>query len=522
LEFRVVPYENPAKAVSQSAQRHSQTPTLPTLSNQSDIPNYSEKRLIFKLDDGKNSLLNKKQSSEGPETFHKVESQLLSSSSSTLSSTSTITLSSSVFEEPKPTSNIYYSSKMPASIKKNLNNSSTKSKTSTLKMDSKAFKNSRSKHLNKLEILIPKIMKTEENINMKRQKHREPTSSTFRSQTDQIEQQKAYWSKGYPFETDWEKKQKKYSNKNLKLKRAIDYVLPQKSNETHLKPYETRRSDQDQAPSPSAFSKYIESVHKALNSDGNIKASGDLDTQSEYMLFLQLQEQSSKQAPNTKKFENPSTSKQEKRFTSQNRSHPMTRSFSIDSSDKTVGSNYTSKTQSATNFDPESAKYVAINFLCNNIIKPTYTDECKRIMQRTNLETVAERAALFEDIDLDRYNRLKMKYASLNQSYMGNSPNSDLQQPPSSINLAHISRTSISQGRPAAKQAENHFIWRDDPQIAKYYPSKLSRLFSYPSKTLETVSRTLEPNFFRLIKSYYTIKTRAKTTYQFVYLIYTL
>lgn len=37
-------------------------------------------------------------------------------------------------------------------------------------------------------------------------------------------------------------------------------------------------------------------------------------------------------------------------------------------------------------------------------------DECRQIMSRANIETVAERAAHFEDIDLEKFNRLKSKF----------------------------------------------------------------------------------------------------------------
>lgn len=36
-------------------------------------------------------------------------------------------------------------------------------------------------------------------------------------------------------------------------------------------------------------------------------------------------------------------------------------------------------------------------------------DECRQIMSRANIETVAERAAHFEDVDFEKFNRLKSK-----------------------------------------------------------------------------------------------------------------
>ncbi len=49
----------------------------------------------------------------------------------------------------------------------------------------------------------------------------------------------------------------------------------------------------------------------------------------------------------------------------------------------------------------------------NHFNRASYKGECKRLMSRTNIETVAERAARFEDIDFERYNRLKAKYGEL-------------------------------------------------------------------------------------------------------------
>jgi hypothetical protein len=45
----------------------------------------------------------------------------------------------------------------------------------------------------------------------------------------------------------------------------------------------------------------------------------------------------------------------------------------------------------------------------NNQPKKRTGDECRQIMSRANIETVAERAAHFEDVDFEKFNRLKSK-----------------------------------------------------------------------------------------------------------------
>lgn len=56
----------------------------------------------------------------------------------------------------------------------------------------------------------------------------------------------------------------------------------------------------------------------------------------------------------------------------------------------------------------------------NHFNRASYKGECKRLMSRNNVETVAERAARFEDIDFERYNRLKAKYGELDLSQYEN------------------------------------------------------------------------------------------------------
>lgn len=64
-----------------------------------------------------------------------------------------------------------------------------------------------------------------------------------------------------------------------------------------------------------------------------------------------------------------------------------------------------------------------VNLLANRVLsnfnhakRSSYRGECKRLMSRANLETVAERAAHFEDIDPERYEKLKSKFAELDIS----------------------------------------------------------------------------------------------------------
>ncbi len=48
--------------------------------------------------------------------------------------------------------------------------------------------------------------------------------------------------------------------------------------------------------------------------------------------------------------------------------------------------------------------------------RASYKGECKRLMSRAHIETVAERAAHFEEVDPERYNRLKNKFYELDQN----------------------------------------------------------------------------------------------------------
>jgi hypothetical protein len=58
---------------------------------------------------------------------------------------------------------------------------------------------------------------------------------------------------------------------------------------------------------------------------------------------------------------------------------------------------------------------IAQNLPFNHLNRASYKGECKRIMSRANMETVAERAARFEEIDPERYNRMKNKIYELDQ-----------------------------------------------------------------------------------------------------------
>ena len=52
----------------------------------------------------------------------------------------------------------------------------------------------------------------------------------------------------------------------------------------------------------------------------------------------------------------------------------------------------------------------------NHLNRASYKGECKRIMSRAHMETVAERASHFEEVDMERYNRLKSKFYELDVS----------------------------------------------------------------------------------------------------------
>jgi hypothetical protein len=56
----------------------------------------------------------------------------------------------------------------------------------------------------------------------------------------------------------------------------------------------------------------------------------------------------------------------------------------------------------------------------NHTNRASYKGECKRIMSRANMETVAERAAHFEDIDPERYNRIRSRLYELDQEQQQN------------------------------------------------------------------------------------------------------
>jgi hypothetical protein len=49
--------------------------------------------------------------------------------------------------------------------------------------------------------------------------------------------------------------------------------------------------------------------------------------------------------------------------------------------------------------------------------RASYKGECRRLMSRTNMETVAERAAHFEEIDPERYMRMRSKFEELESQY---------------------------------------------------------------------------------------------------------
>jgi hypothetical protein len=511
----VVPYEHSSKSIAKSSQKN-QSPSFNILSKTTDrTDKHARKQKVYNFSQSTDT----KSLHESDVFYDDLPAKLLASPSKTsLSSTSTITLASSAYNLPptadlNPTSTNVYSPKQSTKRKQQNWTSSapiaTKSKISMPQTRATRLQNTlttdqyKSKQLNELNILIPNITD-----NQKKIRRQSSPIIILNDKLGNLEHQPApptySSSTAYPFTHAMKIKN---SNENhSKSGNSISRLLMHDTNNgpmNQLNIFDTQ-NDQSKTPSPSAFSKYIESVHKALNNDDNFQqATRNRDNQSEYMLFLQLQDQTPKaehSPKHTAKYQRnahvfQSTTQRLDQFKpGQHRQHQqkVTRSFSMGSNETLNGEtqamsmgNYDSTQRPATSrhHNPDSPTYVAINFLCNNIIKPTYADECKRIMQRTNMETVAERAALFEDVDLDRYNRLKIKYALLNQGKSINVP-TDIQQP---ISLAHIPRSSIAYRKQAVKQVNNNkTLWNYEPQITNNYPGNFQFLFQVCSKRLHS------------------------------------
>lgn len=221
------------------------------------------------------------------------------------------------------------------------------------------------------------------------------------------------------------------------------------------------------------FSKYIETVHKALydnrrpdakcdeqnKSHRSAVSSTDLIPQAEFPINKQKvittnqetlsDQQVSKQFVETRRqiFEN--TNKMENKFFSDkslNRKPSLksqTNNFSFDETrdlERTpTPTSYIKKSESIgfsqnserftdlTNKENRSVatenKNKEVNSLGTRVLanfnhanRSSYRGECKRLMSRANLETVAERAAHFEDVDPERYEKLKSKFAELDAS----------------------------------------------------------------------------------------------------------
>lgn len=85
----------------------------------------------------------------------------------------------------------------------------------------------------------------------------------------------------------------------------------------------------------------------------------------------------------------------------------LTQSMTAASSSATAYANPFANQQQQQHFQHRSSSSF------NHFNRASYKGECKRLMSRTNMESVAERASRFEEIDFDRYNRLKAKYGAL-------------------------------------------------------------------------------------------------------------
>ena len=92
-------------------------------------------------------------------------------------------------------------------------------------------------------------------------------------------------------------------------------------------------------------------------------------------------------------------------------------------------------------------------------------------MSRGYLESIAERAAHFEDVDFKRYNRLKMKLSTINNSQIVE--NNDLNV----INLQHIKNNKPPQQQQQQlpiiqnkkQQQDDMYNWKYEPLVARYY-----------------------------------------------------
>lgn len=74
---------------------------------------------------------------------------------------------------------------------------------------------------------------------------------------------------------------------------------------------------------------------------------------------------------------------------------------------------YNTKNQENQQQQPQQQRSTSSSSHFNHFNRASYKGECKRMMAKSYMETVAERAARFEDIDIERYNRMKNKILEL-------------------------------------------------------------------------------------------------------------
>ena len=287
----------------------------------------------------------------------------------------------------------------------------------------------------------------------------------------------------------------------------------------------------DKIQSPTIFSKYIESVHKALNNNNNnnqinkeniqdflnnnnelsiskrfvehrrqlFESQNSLSQKSTENLLLQKEQQQQQQKDRPikqlRKFSMQSapeltTSSQSPSHNNKNLNKQITIDYYQDYHDnqlnnliKTLSSNSGGsistisppqpQPQTQHSINNDQLQTISINFIQNNNNKnnPLYSSECKRLMSRGYLESIAERAAHFEDIDPERYNRLKMKISTISNTQSGNNEqNSDL----NTINLQHVTQQQQQQQDLKNKQDLNP---KYEPLVARYYYTGTFYLF---------------------------------------------
>ena len=97
-----------------------------------------------------------------------------------------------------------------------------------------------------------------------------------------------------------------------------------------------------------------------------------------------------------------------------------------------VANDYQPPSSSAISVTNSSFQPRSVSSHFNHFNRASYKGECRRLMSRANMETVAERAARFEEIDIERYKRMKNR---LNELEL-------LNQKEAEIKLNHIANTT--------------------------------------------------------------------------------